>query len=195
MLSLKKQLVALVLLLLCEQSLAICGAENQRPCNSVERNKACDHGLLHETVSNLCVKPFHKQQEAIEAKKAAVEAAKQALMGVANEATGGLIQNVIEAGREIETVVNRAAQDLNKSGSALMESTNRVAAEQSCRGRIQYKVAWNRAGNTQWNEDNIIRLCAGTRDPDTTINCFTNIIQERDDWRYGIDQCGGGRGR
>ncbi|HRH44619.1 MAG TPA: hypothetical protein PKY82_23485 [Pyrinomonadaceae bacterium] len=62
-------------------------------------------------------------------------------------------------------------------------------AEQNCFNQVQNKVAWNKAGEKVWGEANIRSLCKGTTNPTATISCFTNVINNYDDWNRGIREC------
>ncbi len=64
-------------------------------------------------------------------------------------------------------------------------------AESTCYGMVQGRVAWNRNGARDWNDSNVRALCAGTRDPNATIRCFSNGIQAHDDWNRAIGDCAG----
>ena len=64
-----------------------------------------------------------------------------------------------------------------------------AAAEQSCRAAIQGKVAWNRAGDKNWEPGNLRRLCESTTLVDATIECFGNEIRSHDDWDGAIRTC------
>ncbi len=65
------------------------------------------------------------------------------------------------------------------------------APEQQCMDALQGKVAWNRAGNTTWQEGNIRDLCQGTTDAGATIACFQSEIGKHDDWSRAIVTCKG----
>lgn len=63
--------------------------------------------------------------------------------------------------------------------------------ETKCFQMAQNKVAWNKAGNTEWERGNLQRLCKGTTNPPATIACFKNIISQYDDYERGIRECAG----
>ena len=65
------------------------------------------------------------------------------------------------------------------------------ATEQQCIDAVQGKVAWNRAGDTTWQEGNIRDLCQGTTDAAATIACFQSEIGKHDDWSRAIATCKG----
>lgn len=68
----------------------------------------------------------------------------------------------------------------------------RRSPEQVCAESIRGKVAWNRAGNTEWAEENIKNLCQGTTNPNATIACFRAEIQRNDNWPEAISTCKAG---
>ncbi len=61
--------------------------------------------------------------------------------------------------------------------------------EQNCFDMVQNKVAYDQAGSKAWNEVNIRKLCKGTTNPTATISCFTNVINNYNDWNRGINEC------
>lgn len=66
-----------------------------------------------------------------------------------------------------------------------------VDQAQNCYNAIQGKIAWNKAGNKQWSPGNIKNLCAGTKNPQGTINCFRSQIASHGDWRKATKSCAG----
>jgi len=56
---------------------------------------------------------------------------------------------------------------------------------------VQGKVAWNKAGNTNWNAANIRSLCQGTINPSKSISCFKTVIALFDDYGRGLKECTG----
>ena len=63
--------------------------------------------------------------------------------------------------------------------------------EKACFDAIQGKVAWSQSGNKKWGPANIQKLCKGTKNPQSTINCFKNAIATHNDWNKGIASCVG----
>lgn len=61
--------------------------------------------------------------------------------------------------------------------------------EQSCYSKVQGKVAWARAGHTNWQDGNVRKLCKNTEDPDATIACFNAEITRHDNWFVGLSNC------
>ncbi|MCB1693888.1 MAG: SUMF1/EgtB/PvdO family nonheme iron enzyme, partial [Pseudomonadales bacterium] len=61
--------------------------------------------------------------------------------------------------------------------------------ELACASMVQGKVAWNRAGNTNWQPVTIERLCRGTNNPSARIGCFEASIQAHDQWALAINEC------
>ena len=61
--------------------------------------------------------------------------------------------------------------------------------EQNCFNLVQNRVAYDKAGNKVWSEPNIRNLCKGTTNPAATISCFTNVINNFNDWNRGIKEC------
>lgn len=61
--------------------------------------------------------------------------------------------------------------------------------ESDCFDMVQNTVPWNQSGSTSWSASNVVRLCAGTTDPEATIACFSRGIAEHDDWRRAITEC------
>ncbi len=66
-------------------------------------------------------------------------------------------------------------------------------AEQICAAAIQGKVAWNRAGDKNWEPGNLRWLCESTALVDAAIECFRREIQSNDDWDRAIRTCTEGR--
>jgi hypothetical protein len=64
-----------------------------------------------------------------------------------------------------------------------------VRREQACFNLVQGKVAYDKAGNKNWSENNIRNLCQSTTDPSKTIACFQAEIQSHGDWKRGIEAC------
>ena len=64
-----------------------------------------------------------------------------------------------------------------------------AAAEQKCAAAIQGKVAWNWAGDKNWEPGNLRRLCESTTLVDATTECFRSEIQSHDDWERAIRTC------
>jgi len=62
-------------------------------------------------------------------------------------------------------------------------------SEQNCFNLVQNRVAYDRAGNKVWSEPNIRNLCKGTTDPAATVSCFSNVINNFNDWNRGIKEC------
>ena len=61
--------------------------------------------------------------------------------------------------------------------------------EQACFNAVQGKVAHNQAGNKNWNEANLRKLCQYTTNPNTTIACFQREIQAHNSWEKGVAAC------
>lgn len=64
--------------------------------------------------------------------------------------------------------------------------------EQACYDMVQGKVAYDRAGNKNWLDTNLRRLCMGTANPTATIDCFSQRVSSYNDWERGIRECTGG---
>jgi len=60
---------------------------------------------------------------------------------------------------------------------------------QLCYNAVQGKVAWDRAGNKIWNNANVNKLCAGTTNPQATIDCFSSQIASHNNWGRAISSC------
>ncbi len=59
-----------------------------------------------------------------------------------------------------------------------------------CEASLDSQVAWNRAGVTKWDLANRKILCAGTKNPEGTIACFTDFIKtKQDDWSQAVQAC------
>lgn len=65
--------------------------------------------------------------------------------------------------------------------------------EQTCYGMVQGRIPWARGGSTQWVDGNVRRLCAGTTNPQGTVDCFNRAIASHNSWQRGLDECGGGQ--
>ena len=63
------------------------------------------------------------------------------------------------------------------------------AEEMRCRSMLDGQVAWDQAGNTAWQPENIAALCAGATDADARIACFEAGIAEHNDWSRAIAEC------
>lgn len=61
--------------------------------------------------------------------------------------------------------------------------------EQNCFNMVQGKVAYDRAGNNRWNEDNIRALCKGTANAAQTISCFSSKIAAGVLWNVASPAC------
>lgn len=63
--------------------------------------------------------------------------------------------------------------------------------EADCFEQVQGRVAWNQAGSTSWNPDNVNALCADTPNPLATIACFSRGIAAHDNWPQATNECKG----
>jgi hypothetical protein len=72
-------------------------------------------------------------------------------------------------------------------------ATDTCTEGQRCPAAIQGKVAWNRAGDKNWEPGNLRRLCESTSLVDATIECFRKEIQKQDDWDRATRTCTEGR--
>lgn len=61
--------------------------------------------------------------------------------------------------------------------------------EQQCFDMVQGKVAWDKAGSTSWQEGNLRSLCAGTTNPQGTIDCFKTKIAAGITYGPAIQAC------
>jgi hypothetical protein len=61
--------------------------------------------------------------------------------------------------------------------------------EADCFTAVQGKVAYDRAGNKNWSEANLLKLCQYTTNPNTTIACFQREIQAHNNLEKGIAAC------
>ncbi|MGB2750594.1 MAG: hypothetical protein WBC19_00910 [Pyrinomonadaceae bacterium] len=61
--------------------------------------------------------------------------------------------------------------------------------EQDCYNLVQGKVAYDKAGNKNWSETNVRRLCKNTAYPARTIDCFNLRMANYGDWKRGVDEC------
>lgn len=61
--------------------------------------------------------------------------------------------------------------------------------EQDCYNLVQGKVAYDKAGNKNWSETNVRRLCKNTAYPSRTIDCFNLRMANYGDWKRGVDEC------
>lgn len=61
--------------------------------------------------------------------------------------------------------------------------------EQACYDMVQGKVAYDRAGNKNWLDTNLRRLCKGTANPTATIDCFSQRVSSYNDWERGLREC------
>ncbi len=64
-----------------------------------------------------------------------------------------------------------------------------ASPEQSCRNKLQDKVAWDAAGDKHWEDANLSILCSGTSNADTTVNCFRNKITSGMTYDRAIPAC------
>jgi hypothetical protein len=62
-------------------------------------------------------------------------------------------------------------------------------SEQACFDAVQGKVAWNKAGNKQWENAYVRRLCQGATNPSATISCFQNELKDHDNFSRAIGAC------
>jgi hypothetical protein len=67
--------------------------------------------------------------------------------------------------------------------------TPAMTPEQTCESLVRGKVAWSQGGDTNWNQNNINRLCQGTSNPQQTVNCFKQGIAKHNNWSSAIDDC------
>ncbi|MEQ1921060.1 MAG: hypothetical protein ABL952_01000 [Pyrinomonadaceae bacterium] len=63
--------------------------------------------------------------------------------------------------------------------------------EQDCYNLVQGKVAYDKAGNKNWKESNVRRLCKNTAYPSSTVDCFGLRIANYNDFGRGINECTG----
>jgi hypothetical protein len=142
-----------------------CGELDVRPCHVVERVPSCNSQLKEDFLLHKCVQASPVNRNSVVSRAA---------------------DTVTDATISTSEAINRVTQPVRTT-------VDLAAREQQCHIMVQGKVAWDRAGHTQWNENNVTRLCSGTQDPYATINCFRAVIQSSDNWQQGLNQCGGGR--
>lgn len=68
-------------------------------------------------------------------------------------------------------------------------------AETECFNAVQGKVAWQQGGPTNWDPNNIKKLCQGVLQPTQRIACFEKGILAHNSWDKAIQDCaqtGGG---
>ncbi len=58
-----------------------------------------------------------------------------------------------------------------------------------CSEQVQGKIAWDKAGNKNWNPVNLNLLCQGSRNPDATVACFIGEINKHNNWEVAIEAC------
>ncbi|MFM8333344.1 MAG: hypothetical protein ACKN9T_16830 [Candidatus Methylumidiphilus sp.] len=75
--------------------------------------------------------------------------------------------------------------------------------EAQCFSNIQGKIAWDDAGNVNWDAENVKHLCAGTSKPEEPGKCFSAVNSEHAkgavnwgkgtewEWRNIINLCSG----
>ncbi|MBV8030277.1 MAG: hypothetical protein JO035_02085 [Betaproteobacteria bacterium] len=61
--------------------------------------------------------------------------------------------------------------------------------EQECFAAVQGNVAWDKAGNKNWQPGNVQRLCRGVTDVGARINCFSAQIKANVQWGEAIRTC------
>jgi len=77
-----------------------------------------------------------------------------------------------------------------------------TGASTTCANAVQGKIAWDYAGNKQWGQANINRLCAGAENSAEPARCFERVMHGGVNWGGGtqwqwqnaIDLCQGSRG-
>ena len=79
--------------------------------------------------------------------------------------------------------------DWSRAIEACQNSPTVARSESACMAAVQGKVAWNQAGNTSWQDNNIRRLCQGTTNPTATIACFEAEVADHNDWSRAIEAC------
>lgn len=57
--------------------------------------------------------------------------------------------------------------------------------EDACFESIQGRIAWNYDGDRNWNSENILRLCRGTRNPQQPGICFHRVMHGGLNWGGG----------
>ena len=67
--------------------------------------------------------------------------------------------------------------------------TTPTSEEQACYKAAQGKVAYNQAGDKNWNVGNLSKLCQNTTDANATLACFQREIQSHNSWEKGIAAC------
>ncbi|MGB1310835.1 MAG: hypothetical protein ACPG47_06460 [Leucothrix sp.] len=80
---------------------------------------------------------------------------------------------------------------VNRKLNDVASSIEVIDLAQSCFSDVQGKVAWNKAGNKKWMPGNIKNLCAGTSNPQKTINCFKSQISSHGSWQKATASCKG----
>lgn len=69
-------------------------------------------------------------------------------------------------------------------------SQSTVLLEKNCFNGIQGKIAFDKAGSTNWGANYVQQLCKGTSNPTATIICFDRQIQETNTkWQQAIGYC------
>lgn len=84
---------------------------------------------------------------------------------------------------------------LSRVGSVQVSPKKPVSRERVCYNMIQGKVAWDQNGSRQWQDKNINNLCAGSRNPHQTVNCFKQGIASHNDWNKAINECRGSKSK
>jgi hypothetical protein len=88
----------------------------------------------------------------------------------------------------IATIVVLALTFLCMQGQTRAQ-TAPTPQEQACFNAVQGKVAYDQAGNKNWSEANVRKLCQNTTNPGITIACFQRQIQIHNSWEKGIASC------
>lgn len=97
-----------------------------------------------------------------------------------------LENGLMNDGADVTTAVRNSLPDQRwRFETVITAATNTLG----CREQIQGKIAWNRAGNKNWNADNLNLLCQGSQNPDATVACFVGEVAKDDNWQRAITAC------
>ncbi len=108
---------------------------------------------------------------------------------IASKPTGkvfNLENGLMNDGANVTTAVRNSLPDQRwRFETVITAATNTIG----CREQVQGRIAWNKAGNKNWNADNLNLLCQGSQNPNATVACFVGEVARHDDWQRAITAC------
>lgn len=135
------------------------------------------------------------------------------------ELSGFRIQNMFDRGESCLDVINGGPDDLKLTVKPCLKVSGQIwslwpadktgggqdpaigSLQDRCQKAVQGNVVWNiflsptDPKAKQWKKDDLERLCQSQAEPEVTVQCFTEILEESKSYVTAIDICSQLKGR